>query len=155
MVKCMKIAIWTGMIATILVITAMVDAPRVSAHANATGIVKERMDNFKATQGHLKAISRLLGSTEFGEIASRASAMRNWGLAMPAAFPEGSDGKPSEAASAIWTDNEGFIAAASSHVAALDEMIAAADAGDTGAVSAAFKAVARTCKACHIKYRQF
>ena len=155
MVEYMKIAIWTGVIASILLITAMVNAPRVLAHANATGVVKERMDNFKATRGHLKAISRLLGSTEFDEIASRASAMREWGLAMPAAFPEGSDGKPSEAASAIWTDNEGFIASASSHVAALDAMIAAADAGDAGAVGAAFKAVAGTCKACHIKYREF
>lgn len=138
-----------------LVITAMIDAPHVAAHANATGIVKERMDNFKATRGHLKAISRLLSSTEFDEITSRASAMRDWGLAMPSAFPEGSGGAPSEAAPAIWTDNEGFIISANNHVAALDEMITAAKASNASAVGAAFKSVAGTCKACHMKYRQF
>ena len=80
--------------------------------------------------------------------------MRDWGAAMPAAFPEGSGSAPSEAAPAIWIDNEGFVAAASNHVSALDKLISAAEAGDASAVRAAFKAVAGTCKACHLKYRQ-
>ena len=151
----MKTALRTAALAAMLVITEMAGAPHVVAHANATGIVKERMDNFKATQRHLKAISRLLGSAEFDEIASRASAMRDWGAAMPAAFPEGSGGAPSDAAPEIWSDNAGFVSAASDHVRALDELIAAAKASDAGAVGAAFKAVAGTCKACHMKYRQF
>ena len=151
----MKTAPRTAAIAAMLVIAGMAGAQHIAAHANATGIVKERMDNFKATQGHLKAISRLLGSAEFDEIASRASAMRDWDTAMPAAFPEGSGGAPSDAAPVIWSDNAGFVAAASDHVSALDELIAAAEAGDAGAVGAAFKAVAGTCKACHMKYRQF
>ena len=155
MAEQMKTALRMAAIAAMLVIAGMAGAPHIAAHANATGIVKERMDNFKATQGHLKAISRLLGSAEFDEIASRASAMRDWGAAMPAAFPEGSGGAPSDAAPAIWSDNAGFVAAASDHVSALDELIAAAEAGDAGAVGAAFKAVAGTCKACHMKYRQF
>ena len=151
----MKTALRTALIFAMLLITGMADAPQIAAHANATGIVKERMDNFKATQGHLKAISRLLSSAEFDEIANRASTMRDWGAAMPAAFPEGSGGAPSDAAPEIWSDNAGFVAAASDHVGALDELIAAAKAGDAGAVRTAFKAVAGTCKACHMKYRQF
>ena len=97
----------------------------------------------------------MLGSAEFDEIASRASWMRDWGAAMPAAFPEGSGRAPSEAAPAIWSDNEGFVTAASNHVGALDKLIAAAEAGDVDAVGAAFKTVAGTCKACHMKYRKF
>ena len=151
----MKTAYRTAAIAAVLVIAGMASAQHIAAHANATGIVKERMDNFKATQGHLKAISRLLGSTEFEEIASRASWMRDWGESMAAAFPEGSDRAPSEAAPAIWSDNEGFVTAASNHVGALDKLIAAAEAGDVGAIGAAFKNVASTCKACHMKYRKF
>ena len=151
----MKTAFRTAATAAVLVIAGMASAQHIAAHANATGIVKERMDNFKATQGHLKAISRLLRSAEFDEIASRALAMRDWGAAMPAAFPEGSGGAPSDAAPEIWSDNAGFVAAASDHVGALNELIAAAKVGDATAVGAAFKAVAGTCKACHIKYRHF
>ncbi len=155
MAEQMKTALKMALIVAMLAITGMAGAPQIAAHANATGIVKERMDNFKATQGHLKVISRLLGSAEFDEIASRASAMRDWGAAMPAAFPEGSGGAPSDAAPEIWSDNAGFVAAASDHVGALNELIAAAKVGDATAVGAAFKAVAGTCKACHMKYRQF
>ena len=150
----MKTAFRTAAIAAVLVIAGMASAQHIGAHANATGIVKERMDNFKATQGHLKAISRLLGSTEFDDIASRASWMRDWGAAMAAAFPEGSGIAPSEAAPAIWSDNEGFLTAVSNHVGDLDKLVAAAEA-DVGAVGAAFKTVASTCKACHMKYRKF
>ena len=154
-VEWMKTAFRTAAIALGLVIAGMASAQHIAAHANATGIVKERMDNFKATQGHLKAISRLLGSTEFDEIASRASWMRDWGAAMAAAFPEGSGRAPSEAAPAIWSDNEGFVTAVSNHVGALDKLVAAAGSKDMGAVGAAFKTVAGTCKACHMKYRKF
>jgi cytochrome c556 len=108
----MKTTLSMVAIAAMVALTGLATAPYVAAHANATGIVKERMDNFKASQGHLKAISRLLGSAEFDEIISRASAMREWGMAMAAAFPEGSGGAPSDAAPAIWTDNAGFVAAA-------------------------------------------
>ncbi len=150
----MKPVLITITVTVMLLIIGMANAPQIAAHANATGIVKERMDNFKAARKHLKAILRLLGSAEFDEISTRASAMREWGVAMPAAFPQGSDGAPSEAAPAIWSDNAGFNAAANNYVTALDKLIAAADAGDAGAVGTTFKAVAGTCKACHMKYRQ-
>ena len=56
MAEQMKTVLKTAAIAAMLVIAGMAGAPHIAAHANATGIVKERMDNFKATQGHLKAI---------------------------------------------------------------------------------------------------
>ena len=122
-VEWMKTTFRTAAIAAVLVIAGMASAQHIAAHANATGIVKERMDNFKATQGHLKAISRLLGSTEFDEIASRASWMRDWGAAMVDAFPEGSGRAPSEAAPAIWSDNEGFVTAVSNTLALLISLL--------------------------------
>ena len=47
------------------------------------------------------------------------------------------------------------MTAASNHDGALDKLIAVAAAGDMDAVGAAFKTVAGTCKACHMKYRKF
>ena len=134
---------------------AAVGAPSIMAHDGATGVVKERMDNFKASQSNLKAIAQLIKLEELDQIAERANSMREWGVAIPAAFPEGSGGGVSDAKPAIWENFTDFSALASSHVDALDGLIAAAEAGDASAVKASFQAVAGTCKACHMKYRQF
>lgn len=151
----MQNAIRTSIMAMVIGAAGMLAAPHIMAHDGATGIIKERMDKFKETQGHLKAISKLMGGDAFGEIGERAVAMRDWGIAMPDAFPEGSDKPPSDALPAIWSDNAGFKDAANNHVIALDALINAADTKDMGAVKIAFRDVAGTCKACHIKYRKF
>ena len=151
----MRNAIRTSIMAMVIGAAGMLAAPHIMAHDGATGIIKERMDKFKASQGHLKAISKLMGGDAFGEIAERAVAMRDWGVAMPNAFPEGSDKAPSDALPAIWSDNAGFKDAANNHVIALDALINAAEGKDMGAVTIAFRDVAGTCKACHMKYRKF
>jgi len=127
---------------------------QIAAHDGATGVVKQRMDSFKASQGHLKAISQLMMMEEFDEIIDRAGKMREWGRMIPDAFPEGSGGGVSDARPEIWENFSDFSAKANDQVTALDRLIVAAEAGDPDAVEAAFKAVAGTCKACHMQYRK-
>ena len=126
----------------------------IQAHDGASGVVKERMDNFKATQQHLKAISQLMLMDEYDEIVDRAGKMRAWGAEITSKFQEGSGGGVSDAKAEIWTNFEDFSQHADKHVAALDGLISAAKAGDSDALEGAFKAVAGTCKGCHMKYRE-
>ena len=82
------------------------------AHKGATGIVKERMDNFKASQMALKQILAASKRNDFEAIVPLANQIKNWAEIMPTKFPSGSDGPPSEAALTIWIDFEGFKSAA-------------------------------------------
>ena len=82
------------------------------AHSGATGGVKERMDGMSVMGDAIKAITPMMR----GQVAYDANAVRAFaeavqnhsGEAMTKLFPEGSDGKPSEAKPNIWTDWEGF-----------------------------------------------
>ena len=51
-------------------------------------------------------------------------------------------------------DAEGFMAAAKKFEAASQELVAAAESGDMGAIKKQFGATAQTCKACHQPYRK-
>ena len=82
------------------------------AHKGATGIVKERMDNFKASQMALKQIFAASKRNDFEAIVPLANQIKNWAEIMPTKFPSGSDGPPSEVAPAISGDFKGFKSAA-------------------------------------------
>lgn len=125
----------------------------VVAHEGATGIVKDRMDKFKASQQALKQVFTATKSGDLEAVILLAEQIKAWAEAMPAAFPVGSDDSPSEAAPAIWTDFSGFTAAAARHAEAASGLIEAAGSGDVAATSAAAGQVAATCKACHQTYR--
>ena len=63
-------------IATILTAFSSALPGILSAHDGATGIMKELMDNFKATQGHLKAIGGLMGSGDYAAIIDHAQQIK-------------------------------------------------------------------------------
>ena len=124
------------------------------AHSGATGIIKERMDFFKRSKDNMKAINMHLRGADYRAIVSLAEDIRDWASKMPDYFPQGSDGKPSEAAPEIWTDFDGFTKAAKDHYEAADALISAAKSENAGDIAKAFKATAATCKSCHKSYRQ-
>ncbi|XDZ66475.1 cytochrome c [Alphaproteobacteria bacterium LSUCC0684] len=124
------------------------------AHKDATGIVKERMDNFKKSQENLKSIRRLIRDGEAEAIVPLADEIRNWAVRIPEYFPEGSGAAPSEAAAAIWEDVEGFRKAARSHEQAADTLSRLARSGDIAGLDDAFGELAGSCKACHQRFRQ-
>ena len=123
------------------------------AHKGATGIVKERMDNFKASQVALKQILAASKRNDFEAIVPLANQIKNWAEIMPTKFPSGSDGPPSEAAPAIWTDFQGFKSAAKENFEAARFLEVTALNGDAKETAKAIKKLAGTCKACHQSYR--
>jgi cytochrome c556 len=123
------------------------------AHKGATGIVKERMDNFKASQMALKQVFAASKRNDFDAIVPLANQIKNWAEIMPTKFPSGSDGPPSEAAPAIWADFEGFKSAAKENFEAASLLEFTALNGDAKATAKAIKQLAGTCKSCHQSYR--
>ena len=123
------------------------------AHSGATGIVKDRMDGFSRSKDNMKAIRGHLAEEDLQAVVPLAREIRDWATTIPDYFPEGSDGSPSEAAPEIWTDFDGFKAAAEANYAAADDLALASNSGDPDAAIAAFKATAASCKSCHRTYR--
>ena len=66
---------------------------------------------------------------DYRAIVPLAEDIRDWTSKMPDYFPQGSDGKPSEAAPEIWTDFDGFKQAAKDHYEAVDTFVSAAKPG--------------------------
>ncbi len=110
------------------------------AHIGATRIIKERMDFFKRSKDNMKAINMHLRGGDYRAIVPLAEDIRDWASNMPDYFPQDSNGKPSEAASEIWTNFNGFTQAAKDHYEALDMLVSAAKSGDAGDIAKAFKA---------------
>ena len=127
----------------------------VSAFADkgAIGIVKERIDNFKASQKALKQILAALKLTDFEAFVFLANQIKNWAEIIPTKFPSGSGGPPSEAAPAIWTDFEEFKSAAKENFEAARFREVATLNGDTKATVKAIHQLAGICKSCHQNYR--
>ena len=123
------------------------------AHSGSTGIVKERMDFFTKSKENLKAIKTHFRNGDLDAIVPLATQIRDWAKKMPAYFPAGSDGKPSEASPQIWLDFSGFERAANANYKAANQLVIAAKAGDSEAAINAFKTTAATCKSCHKSYR--
>ena len=123
------------------------------AHSGATGIVKERMDYFKASQSNLKKIKTHIRNENYASIIPLANSIASWSAKMPNYFPAGSNLKPSEASPKIWSDFEGFRAAAKLNWKATISLAKVAKIGDRNSVVTAFKETVESCKSCHKTYR--
>ena len=123
------------------------------AHKGATGIIKERMDNFKASQMALKQIFAASKRNNFEAIFPLANQIKKWAEIMPTKFPTRSDAPPSEAAPAIRKDFEGFKLAAKENFVAASFLEVTALDGDAKSPAKAINQLAGTCKSYHQSYR--
>ena len=123
------------------------------AHSGATGIVKKRMDYFKASQINLKKIRVHISNENYEPIITLANSIASWSAKMPDYFPKGSNINPSEASPKIWSDFEGFTVAAQLNWEATISLAKVAEMGDRDAVINAFKDTVASCKSCHKTYR--
>ena len=141
-----------SIILAILILTSAAYGDAI-AHSGAKGIVKERMDYFKASQDNLKKIRTHIRNENYASIIPLANSIASWSARMSDYFPAGSDTKPSEASPKIWSDFAGFTAAAQLNWVATISLAKAAEMGDRDAVINAFKDTAASCKSCHKTYR--
>ena len=139
-------------IVAVLILTS-VTFENAIAHSGATGIVKERMDYFKASQINLKKIRAHISNENYESIIPLANSIASWSARMLDYFPAGSDIKPSEASPKIWSDFKGFTAAAQLNWKATASLAKAAKIGDRASIITAFREMAESCKSCHKTYR--
>ncbi|WP_299192575.1 cytochrome c [uncultured Erythrobacter sp.] len=113
-----------------------------------------RVTYFLTTQ----AVGQIKGGIEEGGDLRRtrfaAQLLVRWAETLPSMFPEGTDIEGSRALPTVWSDREGFEAAAAAYRDAAQGVMDAAETGDREATNTAFLTMAGTCQACHDTYRQ-
>lgn len=105
---------------------------------------KAMEDNGRAMRG-----AQQLGATSV-EVATLL--LQNF-TNMPALFKEGTIIGTSKALPAVWENWDDFKARLDANVAASARMLAAAQANDAAAYTAAFQEIGQSCGSCHMQYR--
>ncbi|MGC6511170.1 MAG: c-type cytochrome [Parvibaculales bacterium] len=117
-------------------------------------IVQARKQRFKQSGATLQMMSKQLApAKDFETLKQKANELIEWANEMPGYFPPGSDTPDDEAKPNVFTDPEGFQAAAQNFANAAQMIEDAAKNGDIAAVKAAIGQTGASCKACHKKYR--
>lgn len=125
------------------------------AHEGATGVVKERMDLMESMGKQLKEIGqRIQTNRNLPSIRDHAQAISALSEKITALFPPGSLDRPTDAKTAIWEKWPQFEAHAQDLKKASAALADMAPSGDPKRVSDSFKAVSRSCAACHDDFRQ-
>jgi len=139
--------------------TAVRAADNVAGPATAGGkALVARQARFKEQNAAFKAVNDDLRkeAPDKAALAADATRLKAMAAALPSWFPKGSGpetGLKTGAKAEIWTDAEGFAAAATNFQAETAKLEQAAMGGDLDAVRADARAVGGACKACHDKYR--
>jgi cytochrome c556 len=120
--------------------------------------VLARQAHYRELNGAFRAINeQLRGDTpDKAVIATEAGKMKALAADLPSWFPKGSGpeaGVKTAAKAEIWTDAEGFDAAAMRLQVETAKLADVATAGDPEAIKAQARAIGGACKNCHDKYR--
>jgi cytochrome c556 len=151
--------VWTMMnrfVSTIritLVSAVLLGVEGAQAHEGATGVVKDRMDRFKASKESVKQIKKALKTKDWSAIQKEANDLQQWASEMSNFFPEGSNGKPSEAKDNIWSDWDGFLLSVESYQEGTEKLVKASSNKSLEATATAFKATLKSCKSCHNDFK--
>jgi len=112
---------------------------------------REQSAGFKAIGDELKK-----DAPDKAAIAANATKIKGTAEALPSWFPKGSGpetGLKTAAKADIWTDAEGFDAAATVLQTETVKLEQVAMGGDLDAIKTQYRAVGAACGACHAKYR--
>lgn len=117
-----------------------------------------RQVHFKEQGAAFKAITDELrkAAPDKASVAANAAKLKALAADLPTWFPKGSGpetGLTTAARPEIWTDADGFAAAANGFQAEAAKLDALSTGGDMEAIKAQARATAGACKGCHDKYR--
>jgi len=137
------------------IIATILSTAAIAAQANDTielrqGYFKLVKYEFGDVMGAMVQNKRPMDPERFAEAANRLNALAG---VIDELFPAGSEGSDSRARAEIWSQPAQFQTAQSEFKAKVSALHLAVTSGDQGAVAAAFKATAGTCKACHDDFR--
>ena len=144
----------TAVLSAFVTVALIGAVPVATAHEGATGIVKERMDRFKASKTSLQTMKQALKSEDWTVLQTEAEQLNVWANEMVDYFPEGSNQAPSEARDAVWQDWDGFVRAVQAFGVTTQDLVSAVDNRSVNEATLAFKATAQSCKACHDSFRK-
>ncbi len=134
------------------VATVFVTSMAMAHDGVANEAVKARMEVMKSIGGATGTLGKMVqGKTDFDAdaAAAAATAMAEAAAKIPMVFEANEMDPESEAAPAIWTNWDDFVAKGM----ALEKGAMALDTGSLEALQASFGGAAGTCKACHSDYR--
>lgn len=135
--------------------TCLVLSPlSINAHTGATGVVKERMDGFKAAKKSMRTLKSAIRSEDFTTIEREASSLALWFSDLDSRFPAGSNPSPSEALDIIWEEFDQFSSIANDTRNSARMLAQAAINSDTETAKSSYFDLAASCKACHNDYRE-
>lgn len=144
---------FVSIIRTTLLSAVLLGSYGAQAHEGATGVVKDRMDRFKASKESVKQLKKALKTKDWSVIQQEAKDLQQWASEMSNFFPEGSNGKPSEAKDNIWSDWDGFLRSVESYQAGTEKLVKASANKSLDATANAFKATLKSCKSCHNDFK--
>jgi cytochrome c556 len=137
----------------------------VISHKDATGVVKERMDQMETLKGAMKTLKPIFrGKSDYDINVVKANALiirDNAAAHMTKLFPEGSLKSPSEAKPEIWQDWEVFEKLAvdleqkaqALHNSVHEQPNSNRDNKTTLPPKTIFKMIAQNCADCHKSFR--
>jgi cytochrome c556 len=126
-----------------------------------SNVIADRKELMKNTAGNFKDAREKAKSGQFARIAVNAQTIAINSRHIPFLFPAGSKGTAedkSRAKAEIWQDWDGFVAAQHKMQEAATHLYTLTEKADKMAVSeaqvnGALKALGKSCKNCHDKYR--
>ncbi len=143
-------------VATVAALTSLTAVAAVQA-AEPADYVAYRKAELSAAGGHMKSIVTFLktGIDVPNQVESHATAIAAILETLPAAFPEGTDAvAETEAKPDVWSNMDGFKAAAEkAQKAALELASAAAAGGGMAEIGPKVQALGGACKGCHDDFR--
>lgn len=123
------------------------------AGAVAADVISDRQAGFKGHSDNIKAVKAAIDGGDASAAVGPAEMMLAYAQTIASRFPEGSGDGDTRAKSEIWSDWDGFKAAADKHVDEVVKLVAAAKSGNVSALGDQLKATGGSCGGCHKPYR--
>lgn len=126
------------------------------AHSGATGVVKERMALMSSLGDAMKAMAAMFkkqAAYNPAAMARHATSINLQTNSLTTLFPHGSIGKPSKALPAIWDDWQAFQQLTTELNTTSARLAEIALDAEPRQARRQFAQVARTCSACHERFR--